>query len=322
MHLLTSFTNPNGGSERRTLEMYSLLRPHGNVQLWSDTQPDMGFSGYPIRTIRPYRGEFPLGGTLAIFGPHTQIGPWLKPAAFDRTIVIANLYPYHYLFRLLEVLDDFGISTPEIVYASNLLREEIGLPGTVEASPIDLSVFVPSAELTDRPFAVGRLSRDQPFKHHRLDPSLYMMLAVQGCAVRIMGGTLMLERFRQPCPVELLPEGAIAAPEFLRSLDCFFYRTAEQLCEASARVVFEAMACGLPVVCGRRGGYAEHIRHGENGFLADTQEDAFDIVMNLKHDTSLRERIGKRARTTVEELYGDAYRMQLIGFYLGASSRG
>jgi len=319
LHLLTAFTNPNGGSENRTLELFSLLQPHGKVQLWSNQPPSRGFSAYPIQVIHPYRGVFPTGGTLAIIGPHTGVGPWLKHAALQRTIVHANLHPYHYLFRLLETLDEFGISAPEIVYASKLLQDEIGLAGAVEASPIDLSAFHPAANQPDRAFTIGRLSRDQVFKHHREDAMLYMMLAEQGCAVRIMGGTVLHDRLRQSTAIGLLAEGAVAAPDFLRQLDCFFYRTAEHLCEASGRVVFEAMACGLPVVCGRRGGYAEHIRHGENGFLVGTQEEAFDCIIALKADVALRERVGRSARETVEKLYDASYRQELIRFYLGVT---
>lgn len=320
LHLLTAFANPHGGSENRTLELFSLLRPHGNVLLWSDRPPARGFSAHPIRTIHPFRSEFPFGGTLVIVGPHTEIGAWLRHAALDRVMVHANLYPYHYLFEMLEKLDELGMAEPEIVYASSLLREENGLPGRVEASPIDLSAFSPLTHRPVRPFTVGRLSRDQPFKHHREDPMLYQMLAQQGCAVRIMGGTILRERLPGATAVELLPEGAAAAPAFLRQLDCFIYRTHEAWCEPSARVVFEAMACGLPVVCGKRGGYAEHIRHGENGFLVASQEEAFDAVMRLKEDAALRKKMGRAARATVETIYDRRYELSLIENYLGLSS--
>jgi glycosyltransferase involved in cell wall biosynthesis len=38
--------------------------------------------------------------------------------------------------------------------------------------------------------------------------------------------------------------------------------------------VVEAMACGTPVIATRRGSMAEIIRHGENGFLVDTEDEA------------------------------------------------
>ena len=100
--------------------------------------------------------------------------------------------------------------------------------------------------------------------------------------------------------------GATPAADFLQGLDCFCYRTSDQWLEAYGRVVFEAMACGLPVVCGRRGGYADYIVHGVNGFLFDTTAEAIALIRNLRQDRGLRERVGHAARETVERLYGDA----------------
>ena len=116
--------------------------------------------------------------------------------------------------------------------------------------------------------------------------------------------------------VELLPMGAQEAHLFLQGLDCFFYRTSEQYLEAWGRVVTEAMASGLPVVCHNRGGYAEIIEHGRNGFLFETQQEALQILLALKEDPALRERVGKAARQTAEELFSPARRSKIVEFYL------
>ena len=42
--------------------------------------------------------------------------------------------------------------------------------------------------------------------------------------------------------------------------------------------VVEAMACGTPVIAPRRGSMAEIVRHGENGFLVDTLDEAVAAV--------------------------------------------
>ena len=42
--------------------------------------------------------------------------------------------------------------------------------------------------------------------------------------------------------------------------------------------VVEAMACGTPVIATRRGSMVEIVRHDENGFLVDTQEEAVAAV--------------------------------------------
>ena len=76
------------------------------------------------------------------------------------------------------------------------------------------------------------------------------------------------------------------------------------------------MASGLAVVCHNRGGYAEIIEDGQNGFLFDTQQEALEIVLKLKEEPALRERVGKAARRTAEELFSDAVRSEIVEFYL------
>ena len=41
------------------------------------------------------------------------------------------------------------------------------------------------------------------------------------------------------------------------------------------------------------GGYAEIIDHSRNGYLLNTQEEAFEILLRLKKDRVLRESVGR-----------------------------
>ena len=161
----------------------------------------------------------------------------------------------------------------------------------------------------------GRLSRDVSRKHHPRDPYVYAALAAAGVDVRIMGGTCLRQRVVPELAESLLPAGAVPAADFLRGLDCFYYRTGERILEAFGRVVFEAMACGLPVVCSRRGGYADYITHGVNGFLFDTEDEAIALILRLRDDPALRYRIGHAARRTVESLYARGPRRRKLGFF-------
>ena len=76
------------------------------------------------------------------------------------------------------------------------------------------------------------------------------------------------------------------------------------------------MACGLVVVCHKRGGYAEWIEDGQNGFLFDTQQEALETLLKLKEDPALREKVGREARRTAEELFSREVRSEIIEFYL------
>ena len=120
--------------------------------------------------------------------------------------------------------------------------------------------------------------------------------------------------------IRVLPEGAMPAPDFLHALDIFYYRTGEHV-ETFGRVVLEAMACGLPVVCHRHGGYADIIRPGENGFLFDTSDEALAILDTLVKQPALRAQIGRTARETVEQLYSREAVDARTAFYLRRVSR-
>jgi glycosyltransferase involved in cell wall biosynthesis len=116
--------------------------------------------------------------------------------------------------------------------------------------------------------------------------------------------------------VELLATCAEPPQQFIRGLDCFYYRTHEQWTEPGGRVIMEAMACGVPVVAYRLGGYAEWIDHGHDGFLFDTQQQALQMIMALKQDVGLRASIGKAAREKMERMHGATARKKIVDFYL------
>ncbi len=212
----------------------------------------------------------------------------------------------------------------EVMYASELTKRSVGdYPGFVEPSLIDLDRFVPATSRPSGPasasaFTVGRLSRDIPEKHHPDDPELYRRLVERGCRIRIMGPSPALQEELSDLegPVDLLPTFAQETHLFLQGLDCFFYRTSEEILEAWGRVVTEAMACGLPVVCHNHGGYVEIIEHGRNGFLFGTQQEALEILLGLKEDRQLRESVGAEARRTAEGLFSSAVRSEIVEFYL------
>lgn len=63
------------------------------------------------------------------------------------------------------------------------------------------------------------------------------------------------------------------------------------------------MAMGIPAVCSPVGANCEVIRHGENGLLAATPEDWLLHLEALIDDPTLREKLGREGRKTVEQRY-------------------
>jgi glycosyltransferase involved in cell wall biosynthesis len=327
IHLINPLKNAAGGADLRTLHLYNELKDHAEVSLWSghDVPPEIA-DKYPVKRIVPERFEFPKTGTFVFVGarPSTRIGPWIRYASPRRTILVHNsdIAPWKFRNRLRHISNG-GRRKVEVAYASELTKKSSGnYPGFVQASLIDLDRFVPaptkkSSDSDFAGFTVGRLSREDAFKHHPDDPALYRRLVDRGCRIRIMGPSPSLEaQLGGIESVTLLPAYAQEAHLFLQGLDCFFYRTSEEFLEPSARVVTEAMACGLPVVCHNRGGYVEWIDDGRNGFLFETQREAFEILLGLKENPALRERVGKEARRTAEELFSAAVRSEIVEFYL------
>jgi glycosyltransferase involved in cell wall biosynthesis len=327
IHLINPLKNVAGGADMRTLHLYDELKDHADVHLWSghEVAPEIA-EKYPVKRIDPERFEFPKTGTFVFVGarPATRIGPWIHYTDPSRTILVHNsdIAPWKFRNRLQHISKG-GRREVEVLYASEQTKRKAGnYPGFVQASLIDLDRFVPAptkkpSDSASASFTVGRLSRDAPFKHHPDDPVLYRRLVEEGCRIRIMGPSPSLEEELGGLQsVTLLPAYAQEAPLFLQGLDCFFYRTSEEFVEPSGRVVTEAMACGLPVVCHNRGGYTETIDHGHNGFLFETQQEALEILLLLKEDPALRERVGREARRTAEELFSDVVRSEIVEFYL------
>ncbi len=327
LHLLGQFGVLYTGAERELLDVQRLLAGRRGVQLWSDTAPHRGYAGRGVLAVQPFAHQFPKDGVLLIAGVHVRLGAWLKYTRFERIIVLYNLANHSRLFAMIEMVREATGLDPELVFASHMLQLSVSLPGQVVRSLMNLEPFVDVARARSaqarlgaggnapRQFVVGRASRDALDKHHPDDPALYRMLASRGIQVRVMGGTCLAPALDGIAGIELLPAGAQPVPAFYASLDVFLYRTGVST-EAYGRVVLEAMVSGLPVVAHRRGGYAEVIETGKNGFLIDTQEQAYDAVLRLQAAPDLCAATGLAAMEQALELHGPLATERELAFLL------
>ena len=299
VHVVNPLWDANGGSDWRAIETFRILARHCDARLWSEYEPDARFErAQRVDRIEPWRLRFPRGGTLVFVGVYFRIGHWVRLSAPRRVVVIYNTAQDDRLRKNLTRIASCGRSA-EVVYTSNALRSRERGHGAVLESPIDLARFGYHARRGDRPFTVGRLSRDNASKHHAEDPALWRALAASGIRVRLMGASCLAKELAGVPNIELLPAGAEDAAAFLRSLDCFVYRTADQWFEAYGRVVFEAMATGLPVVCGEAGGYAGSLTHGRDALVFSSTQEAIDAVYGLRDCRERARAIGAAAHATV-----------------------
>jgi len=75
---------------------------------------------------------------------------------------------------------------------------------------------------------------------------------------------------------------------------------------AKGKCAFKAiqfMACGVPVVASSIGVNRELIEDGVNGFLASTEEEWVERLRRVLVDASLRDRLGRAGRRTIERRY-------------------
>ena len=321
LHIINAFESATRGSERAALEAARLLQPMQPTTVWSTLPPPPALRALAaewdvaVQTIQPFAGRFPKGGILLIWGTHFSPGVWLQASRCERLVIVNELFNYVNLYRLVLETRAAGLPDPCIVHVSTLLRT---------ASVIDGPVLYPTARLSPM-FAisrqngrsapvVGRVSRDVPEKHHADDPLLYRALAAEGLVVRLLGATVLAGALHDRTEIELMREGAMPVDAYLEGIDIFFYRTAGQgiFVEPSGLAVAEAMAAGLPVVAVRPGGFADLLVHGENGFLVDTQDQAFEAIMRLARDVALRCRIGEAARRDMRDRFGPAYAGRLL----------
>ncbi len=297
IHLVNPLWDASGGADWRTIDTWRLLRRHSRVELWTEFEPAQVFSrDYPVQRIRPLSLQFPRGGTLVFIGTYFRIGHWTRLASFDRVLILYNTNQPDRLAKNMQRLARAGHEV-EVIYTSQALRQLHGGHGEILESPIDVQRFSPArAPRPARTFTVGRLSRDLRSKHHEEDPLLWRALARAGCRVRLMGATCLADELADEPGIEVLPAGAEDPAEFLRSLDCFVYRTSARWFEAYGRVVMEAMATGLPVVAGERGGYVEQLRDGASGHVVSSTGEAIARVLALAADRDAAKALGERAR--------------------------
>jgi glycosyltransferase involved in cell wall biosynthesis len=307
------FNNPYTGAERELLDLADMARPTLPVFLWSDGPVHPVHARNGVQPLSLFSQAYPRGGTLVWGGIHVDLGSWLAYANPLRVVLKYNLPDHARLFLAIEKIQATTGCEPELRFASASLQASVGLKGEVEHSlmAIDRYLALPRPRLAAGAFTVGRMSRDVAEKHHPQDIAVYRHLAARGHKVRLLGATCLADQLKDISGIELLPAGAMDAADFLRDLDCFFYRTGlasggkgEFLYEAYGRVVFEAMASGLPVVAGASAGYADFLTTGQDCFLVHNQEQAIDRLTELVTNPQLASGLGARARVTAERLHG------------------
>jgi glycosyltransferase involved in cell wall biosynthesis len=103
-------------------------------------------------------------------------------------------------------------------------------------------------------------------------------------------------------------------PELMAALDVF---ALSSLWEGLPRVLPQAMATGLPIVCTRADGTAEVIHEGQNGFLIEPGRPKLlgNRIVQLLHDPDLRQRMGAYGRQLAPEFSAEKMVQEIDELY-------
>lgn len=91
--------------------------------------------------------------------------------------------------------------------------------------------------------------------------------------------------------------------EFLKGVDVLILPSRQ---DPFPTVILEAAFSGIPTVAARVGGVAEMVRHGENGYFADSDDEFADRLAELISDRPRSRRLGAAARRFAEENFSVA----------------
>ncbi len=322
IHIVCNLENI-GGSERRALNLQRLLSAHAPATLWSTAPPHPAhMREADIRVISP--GSAPANGTLVLIGTFFLCDGWLQENRFERVVICHNLIGQNpnVVRRLREIEDNPSHPSVQLTFPSKMFRDLLELPGTVEYSPVDLTHFLrrqPHSETTSS-LAIGRHGRAYALKFHPNDAAFFRKLLGFGHRVKIVGGSVIAPAFSRDSGAvpEWIAPGALAARDFLETLDVFVYRKHPMWIETGGSVILEAMAMEVPVVAfPEYCGCTELIVHGENGFLVATEAEAFGVIERLRADPDLRRRIGSAGRRTLVDLQREHDRATLAYYRVG-----
>lgn len=137
---------------------------------------------------------------------------------------------------------------------------------------------------------------------HLLDNVLRTLQQRHGVAIQVIGDP----GFVIPgAEVVALPWRLDSEVEDLRKIDIGLYPLPheEWVLGKSGLKALQYMGLGIPTVMTPIGANLEIVEHGKNGFFADSEEEWTDALTELIQDPTLRERVGKAGRVTVEERY-------------------
>jgi glycosyltransferase involved in cell wall biosynthesis len=202
-------------------------------------------------------------------------------------------------------------SAAAVVVGNEYLKERADKAGArrVELIPtvVDLNRYPPMNELAggaEQGITIGWIGTPlNAYYLERIEPALRSVAQAGGMRLRVVGAPVP-ERFAG-LPAESRAWSEATEIAQICAFDVGIMPLDDTPWERGkcAYKLLQVMAAGRPVVASPVGANRQVVRHGINGFLADSTEEWITALKSCAADTELRRRLGAAARRTVEETY-------------------
>jgi glycosyltransferase involved in cell wall biosynthesis len=236
--------------------------------------------------------------------------------AFDWDGIRAARRVFVFARGVERALADAGVTPGRIVHLEATVDLDRFTPGDGSARRRALG-FTPDD------FVAGIVARVQPQRRFDLLLDAVEIVARANPRFRLVvigRGSKLEATAREPARARGLLDRVVFFPGYfegadyvdvLRALDVKLFLVPGT--DGSARAVREALACGLPVVCTRRGILPELVRDGVSGRVLDEAPAAFaEALVALMHEPQARRRLGEAARKDAEARFSLARQVETV----------
>jgi len=235
------------------------------------------------------------------------------PLVVDYDDAIFHRYDHHRLWPVRKLLGkkiDALMRRANIVIAGNeYLAGRARQAGAqrVELLPtvVDENRYAVNAIENALPVTIGWIGQPSTAKYlNQLVPVLKKMIARH--SVRVVAIGAKPAQFQQlPIPIEVKPWAEESEAADIAQFDIGVMPLPDKFWERGkcGYKLIQYMACGKPVVASPVGANSVIVRHGLNGFLAESETEWYEALDILCKDASLRKQMGNAGRIIMEQNY-------------------
>jgi len=250
-------------------------------------------------------GRRPEGGAVIVTHVECDTDAWLRES-IDRVLVIAQpSLPSTYLERLRRLAADSGRPVT-LMFTSRAKARRFGCDTIVVPPPVDLAAFDAAPRKAARPSAtirVATVGQDGRRVVTADDTPLLQAIAEHAGELALLDPGPLRFHVGMSAAVHCIGRGELPVGAFLAETDVYFHRVHPWWAEDEGRLLFGAMALGVPVLCHRSSIYAEYVDDGVDGWLYDDDATVLAAIDALRADRARLAQAGDAAQAKARRLF-------------------